>query len=251
MHRPAQLGLGTIGIGRAWGYANAIVPSEEESRSVLESAVEAGYKFFDTAPSYGWSDQRLGSFLDAKGAGGLTIATKFGEGWNFERGETFIDHSYDGLCRSLDRSMELLGRIDVLQLHKTNPDVLRSPDLRRAWDYAESLGIRQIGPSVSDLESAELAVAEPRYSVIQAPYNRADHRFEAVLRRAADRGMLVITNRPFAMGEMLHGDVPTTEEDALAFVLNQQFGGVILTGSKNSEHIRRNAAAFRSVLKAL
>src|SRR5687768_2556006 len=105
MHRPAQLGLGTIGIGRAWGYANAIVPSEEQSRTVLETAVQAGYKFFDTAPSYGWSEQRLGSFLLSDGAAaGLTIATKFGEGWDFEHGETFIDHSYDGLRRSLDRS---------------------------------------------------------------------------------------------------------------------------------------------------
>ena len=247
MQSRAQLGLGTIGIGRGWGYRNPVVPSEIEAFAALETAVRSGYTYFDTAPSYGSSEERLGRFLQSWGGGGLAVATKFGELWHSERGETSVDHSYDGLCRSLDRSLELLGRIDILQLHKTNPQVLRSPDLARAWDYAESLGIGRIGPSVSDLESAEIAVSEGRYSVIQAPYNQTNRTFEAVLRRACDRGMTVVTNRPFAMGEMLHGDSPSSEEDALAFVLGQRFGGVILAGSKNPEHLQRNMAAFRHV----
>src|SRR5687768_16043339 len=102
MQCPAQLGLGTIGIGRAWGHVNPVVPSEDEALAVLERAVAVGYTFFDTAPSYGWSEQRLGRFLRTQGSEGLTIATKFGELWDFDRGETRVDHSYDGLCRSLD-----------------------------------------------------------------------------------------------------------------------------------------------------
>ena len=251
MQSPAQLGLGTIGIGRSWGHVNAVVPSEEDALVALSRAVEVGYGFFDTAPSYGWSEQRLGRFLRSNGSEGLTIATKFGELWDFDRGETSVDHSYDGLCRSLDRSMELLGRIDVLQLHKTNPQVLRSPDLQRAWNYAESLGIRRIGPSVSDVESAEIAIAEPRYSVMQMPYNRSNRTFEDTLRRASARGITVLTNRPFAMGQMLHGDSPANEVEALSFVLSQGFGGVVLTGSKNPTHIERNMRAFQQAVKTV
>lgn len=247
MQSHTQLGLGTIGIGRAWGHVNPVVPAEDDAYEVLACAVAAGYRFFDTAPSYGFSEQRLGRFLQTNGSNGLTIATKFGENWDFERGETSVDHSYDGLCRSLDRSMRLLGRIDVLQLHKTNPDTLRSRDLQRAWDYAESLGIRRIGPSASDPESADIAVAEPRYTVMQAPYSRMNRRFEDVLRRAAERGVTVLTNRPFLMGQMLHGEGPSTEEDALAFILSQGFNGVILAGSKNPSHVERNMRAFRTV----
>ena len=251
MQCSAQLGLGTIGIGRAWGLVNRTVPSEEDALAVLRCAVEAGYRFFDTAPSYGSSEKRLGRFVRSHGSDGLTIATKFGELWDFERGEPSVDHSYDGLCRSLDRSMELLGRIDVLQLHKTNPDVLRSADLRRAWNYAESLGIRRIGPSVSDVESAEIALAEPRYSVMQAPFNRTNRTFADVLRRVSARGVTVISNRPFAMGEMLHGDTAVPEVDALSFVLSQGFNGVILTGSKNVAHIQRNMIAFEQAVKTV
>lgn len=247
----AQLGLGTIGIGRAWGHVNPVVPSEEEALEVLARALAAGYTFFDTAPSYGWSEQRLGKFLSTGLSNGLMIATKFGELWDFDRGETRVDHSYDGLCRSLDRSMELLGRIDVLQLHKTNPQVLRSTDLQRAWDYAESLGIRRIGPSVSDLDSAEIAVAEERYTVIQAPYNRTNRTFEETLQRASARGITVLTNRPFAMGKLLHGEARATEVDALAFILGQGFHGIILTGSKNPAHLERNMIAFQTACKTV
>lgn len=251
MQTVAQLGLGTIGIGRAWGHVNAVVPSENEAFAVLQRAIEVGYRFFDTAPSYGWSEHRLGRFLKTHGTNGLTIATKFGELWDFDRGETSVDHSYDGLRRSLDRSMELLGRIDVLQLHKTNPQVLRSTELHRAWDYAESLGIRRIGPSVSDPESAEIAIMEGRYSLMQAPYNRTNRTFEDALRRASARGITVLTNRPFAMGQMLHGDSPASEAEALSFVVSQGFNGVILTGSKNAAHIERNMIAFQEAVKTV
>jgi aryl-alcohol dehydrogenase-like predicted oxidoreductase len=233
MQSNPQLGLGAIGIGRAWGHVNPVVPSEEEAFSVLEKAVQVGYRFIDTAPSYGYSEQRLGRFLRAHGVNGLTIATKFGENWNFERGETYVDHSYDGLCRSVDRSMQVLGRIDVLQLHKTTPHVLRSRDLSRAWDYAASLGI---------------TIAEEGYSVVQAPYSRMNRTFEDVLRRASARGITVVTNRPFFMGQMLHGDARWTEEDALRFIVEQGFNGVILAGSKNPVHLERNCRVFCAVL---
>ena len=73
--------------------------------------------------------------------------------------------------------MARLGRIDFLQLHKTTPEVLRSGDLARAWEYAASLGITAIGASVSDLESAGLAIADATYRILQFPYNAAQQTF--------------------------------------------------------------------------
>jgi aryl-alcohol dehydrogenase-like predicted oxidoreductase len=129
--------------------------------------------------------------------------------------------------------------------------VLRSNYLKRAWDYAASLGIRRIGPSVSDPESAELAFEDERYTVMQAPYNRTNRTFEDALRRASARGITVLTNRPFAMGQMLHGEAPSTEFDALEFILRQGFHGVILTGSKNAVHLERNMIAFQQACKTV
>ena len=128
---------------------------------------------------------------------------KFGEHWDAVRGEPFVDHSLDALRRSLDGSRERLGSIDYLQLHKTTAGVLRSSDLARAWEYAASLGITGIGASVSDPESADLAIGDPRYRILQLPFNAAQETFGAAIRRASARGLKIAVNRQFGLGRML------------------------------------------------
>ena len=239
-----QLGLGLIGIGKPWGVAPHDVPSEAAARALLEFAYELGIRYFDTAPSYGdgVSVERLGRFLRSLSPdqrAGVIAATKFGEHWNTSVNEPYADHSYDSLRRSLDRSVERLGRIDILQLHKTTPAALASPDVARAWDYAQSLGIARLGPSVSDPESAALAIADARYTVMQLPYNSAHPLFAHAIDAAAARGRWIAVNRPFAMGA-----IAADKAAAFAFVLARRFTGVVLTGTTSREHLAENYAAF-------
>ncbi len=247
-----QLGLGLIGIGRPWGYITGSVPPEADALALLEYAVELGVRYFDTAPSYGSSEERLGKFLrglksDQRAA--LTIATKFGEHWNAADAIPFVDHGFDALRRSLDRSLERLGRIDVLQLHKTTPAALASPDVARAWDYAGSLGIVRVGPSVSDEASARAALADGRFRVMQLPYNRTHRQFAPVINVAAARGMQVAVNRPFAMGALLYDPATTSKSEAFRFLLERGFEGVVLTGTRSPRHLRENWMAFHEALE--
>src|SRR5688572_30288621 len=134
-----QLGLGLIGIGRRWGYKNQELPTRSEIDALLSAALDLGVRFFDTAPAYGASERVLGDFLKSIPAPQLdefVIATKFGEHWDSVEEASYTDHTYDSLCRSLDGSLELLPRIDLLQLHKAQPEVLRSADVRKAFSYA-------------------------------------------------------------------------------------------------------------------
>jgi aryl-alcohol dehydrogenase-like predicted oxidoreductase len=242
-----QLGLGLIGIGKRWGHAAGDVPPEKDALSLLEFAVELGVRYLDCAPSYGVSEQRLGKFLGSLAAeqrSQLTIATKFGEHWDFSREAPYVDHSFAALQRSLDGSLERLGRIDILQLHKTTPAVLRSDDLRKAWEYAASLGIEVVGASVSDLESAAIAVDTPGFGCIQLPLNLERREFAPVVERAAARGMWVATNRPYAMGAMLYAAKPLSKTAAFDYILSQRFHGAILTGTTNKTHLRENWDAF-------
>jgi len=247
-----QLGLGLIGIGRAWGHVPGEVPSHRDAVALLEYAFELGIRYFDTAPSYGTSEERLGCFLKSLTASErreLTIATKFGEHWNAAKGEPFVDHSFGALKRSLDASLARLGPIDVLQLHKTTPEVLRSDDLARAWEYAASLGVSMVGASVSDVASAAFTVECGRYSVIQLPFNWSNSVFGDVIEAAAARGMLIAVNRPFAMGKLLHETEPIDKTRAFEFVLRRNFRGVILSGTKNKQHLHENWLAFQSAVK--
>lgn len=178
-----------------------------------------------------------------------TVATKFGEHWDEAAGHPYVDHSYPVLRASLDRSMDRLGRIDILQLHKTTAVVLRSTDLACAWDYAASAGIRIIGPSISDLESAQIA-CESGYGILQLPFNVENPSFRPVIERAMENRMLVAVNRPFAMGKIVHEGGPEGRlgrmTAAFRFILDQPFDGVVLTGTTSAEHLTENCQAFQS-----
>jgi aryl-alcohol dehydrogenase-like predicted oxidoreductase len=246
-----EFGLGLIGIGKPWGFANPEVPGERQALTLLERAFALGVRYFDTAPSYGVSEERLGRFLGTLTPGELSqvrIATKFGEHWDAGKAEPFVDHSFDALRRSLDGSTARLGRIDFLQLHKTTPQVLGSRDLARAWEYAATLGIADIGASVSDLASAEIAIADPAYRILQFPYNVAQQKFADVLERAAARGMKIAINRPFGMGRMLYENRELTKTGAFAFILERRFEGVVLSGTKSPDHLEENWYAFEEAL---
>lgn len=246
-----EFGLGLIGIGKPWGFANPQVPGERQALTLLGRAFTLGVRYFDTAPSYGGSEERLGRFLAAltpAERSAVRIATKFGEHWDAAKAEPFVDHSLDALKRSLDASVRALGRIDFLQLHKTTPQVLASSDLARAWEYAATLGITAIGASISDLESAGLAMADPAFRILQFPYNAAQQTFAGVLDQAAARGMTVAVNRPFAMGRMLYENPALTKPDAFGLILEKRFEGVILSGTKSLDHLEENWRAFGEAL---
>jgi aryl-alcohol dehydrogenase-like predicted oxidoreductase len=248
--RRLALGLGLIGIGKPWGHNGAAVPPEAEARQLLETAFTLGIRYLDTAPSYGVSEQRLSGFLASlatKQRASLTLATKFGEHWDFDNQQPFVDHSYDALARSLDGSLERLGHIDVLQLHKTTPEILRSLDVERAFLYAHSLGIFNLGASVSDLDSAELALSMKTISVLQFPLNPSSQQFIDIARRATAIEMLPVTNRPFGMGSLLYAEPPLTQRAAFEFLNSQPFDGIVLTGTKCVQHLHQNWTVFHSM----
>ena len=241
-----QLGLGLIGLGKPWGHAPRPVPSETEARALLEFAYELGVRYFDTAPSYGdgISEARLGQYLQSMAAGQratAVIATKMGEHWDSVQEQPYADHSFDALRRSLDQSMERLGRIDVLQLHKTTPGALKSAAVERAWEYARSLGIPWMGPSASDVASAQAALQDSRLSVLQAPYNSTHTAFGPVIDAAVELGVWVAVNRPFAMGALVAGGVD--KRAAFEFARARR-PAVVLTGTVSRDHLRENWEAF-------
>ncbi len=108
--------------------------SDEHALSVLQSAWDAGLRYFDTAPHYGrgLSERRLGKFLATQDQSKAVVSTKVGRllspGQQQEKADGFIqplpndvryDYSGDGIEASLDASCERLGRdfIDVLYVH--------------------------------------------------------------------------------------------------------------------------------------
>jgi aryl-alcohol dehydrogenase-like predicted oxidoreductase len=251
-----QLGLGLISIGREWGYVSQPIPAEDDVQSFLKTAVDQGVRVLDTAPSYGYSEGRVGRFLAGlprELLDSLLIATKAGEHWEPATGALHVDHSYDALAKSIDRSLQLLGRIDLLQLHKANIANVRNPEVKAALRYARSVGVLEIGASVTDVETARVVLGEDYYQSIQFPYHMNNRQMESIFEAASVARKRVLVNRPFGMGELLYDaavqDRHERRVQAFRSIVERMSAGVVLTGTQSIEHLRENIAAFQQAMQ--
>jgi aryl-alcohol dehydrogenase-like predicted oxidoreductase len=252
-----RLGLGLVSIGRTWGVHGGQPLSDSAAHELIIGAVSLGITFFDTAPAYGASEALLGQALASLGAQreALTIATKMGEHWVDDNSPTTVDHSYDALCRSLDRSIKLLGRIDVLQIHKATPDNLVSADVGRAMVYARTLGIKRFGASISDIAAAEVAIASGQFDTLQFPFNAQSTGLDPLFPQLAANAMTPIINRPLSMGAAVQAaavNKPLVIRQALQLIhlaceLAGCTDGVILTGTRHVAHLAETLTAHQSL----
>jgi D-threo-aldose 1-dehydrogenase len=125
-----ELGLGLAPLGSLYRSV-----SDQDARDTLDTALQLGIRFFDTAPYYGFglSERRAGDAL--RGKTDIAISTKAGRLLKPRREidasaercgfvspmpfEPVYDYSYDGILRSHEDSLQRLGlgRIDILLIH--------------------------------------------------------------------------------------------------------------------------------------
>ena len=119
--------------------------SDEQAARVVNTYLDHGLGFFDTAPLYGSgvSETRLGSALSERVRDAFVLATKVGrllvpdpardqDVWSDDLppvGPVF-DYSYDGTLRSLEESLGRLGldRVDILHIHDPGQPLRRSAE---------------------------------------------------------------------------------------------------------------------------
>jgi D-threo-aldose 1-dehydrogenase len=124
-----ELGFGGAAIGNLYRATSNI-----EAYASIAAAWEAGFRYFDTAPSYGYglSERRLGDALRPHDRSSYIVSTKVGKllvpDATPKRNDLFpgslpfsvkYDYSYDGIMRSFEDSLQRLGlnAIDILYVH--------------------------------------------------------------------------------------------------------------------------------------
>ncbi len=124
-----ELSFGCASIGNLYRET-----SDADVQDVLNTAWEAGIRYFDTAPHYGrgLSEQRLGQFLSGKSRSDYVISTKVGRvlspGQAMAEADGFVnplpnnvryDYSGDGIEASLESSLERLQTTmaDIVFVH--------------------------------------------------------------------------------------------------------------------------------------
>ena len=140
--RVTQLGFGAGPIA-----ATRDPVTERDAFDTVTAAYQAGVRYFDTSPYYGYgrSELRLGSALRDRKRAELVISSKIGRwmtpkpdeldvpGWrtgSISFMPTF-DYSYDGVHRSLEQTLLRLGmnRVDILYVHDVDFWTTRDRDL--------------------------------------------------------------------------------------------------------------------------
>jgi aryl-alcohol dehydrogenase-like predicted oxidoreductase len=169
---------------------------EKTSLALLDSFVDAGFNFVDTADSYsrwvaghegGESETIIGKWLKSRGSRDkLVIATKVG----MDMGPAGKGLSAAHIRKSVEQSLKRLqtDHIDLYYSHKDDPETPLEETLQAHADLVSQGKIRAIGASnysASRLREA-LDVSKrlnlPRYEVLQPEYNLyARDGFEAEL----------------------------------------------------------------------
>lgn len=231
-----ELGLGTIGLGRPWPVPEILVPPMEDVSRLLTTAIDVGIRLIDTAPAYGLSEMRLGRVvrqLPHAVRDRLIICTKIGESWSAEHGST-VDHSLEARCISVDHSLELLGRIDLLQIHKCTVDVLRDEELV-SWlvDLRASGAVGAIGASISDAAALAMLLDFGVFDAVQFPANWERPELLAMFTEHP-ASIVPLLNRPFGSGSITPGP------EALAWLRERLHQGYVLSGTTSPHHLLQN-----------
>ncbi|MBI3249192.1 MAG: aldo/keto reductase [Deltaproteobacteria bacterium] len=134
----------------------------EATRAVIDTALEVGITFFDTADMYGGgkSEEFIGQALGARRKD-IVLASKFGGvAWMQKKGERWGARDY--IVRCLEESLRRLRTdwIDLYQLHFPDPATPLEETLAALDEVVRQGKVRAVG--CSNLSGAQIAEADTK-----------------------------------------------------------------------------------------
>ena len=249
----------------------------DQIESLLDSLLDLGITFIDTADCYAESEELIGRFLGDQ-LGEFVVATKCGcvHTWwprTHQDKPTFITDDARGkpysraiIENSIDRSLRLmrLECLDLIFLHTCSAEVLRAGEATDALLRAQDAGkVRYTGYS-GDGDDALQAISMGVFDVLQVTFNIIDQSaLEEVLPEAERAGMGVVAKRPIANARLLSSDSPHCHsgphwdpvrqllidegawddplECSLRFTLSHPVINSAIIGTTDVDHARANA----------
>lgn len=164
----------------------------DRAGEVVDAALDAGTKLFDSSPMYGRSEDVLGRALGVRRVAAV-VATKV---WTPDEATAE---------RQIDASLGFFGgRIDLLQVHNMVGWQTRLDQIERRQKLGQVQLVGATHWQVSGFAELEAAMRSGRVDAVQIPYNPAERDVEArILPLAQDLGLGVLVMRPFAKAALL------------------------------------------------
>lgn len=218
----SRLTLGTVQLGIPYGIANKNgKPDETSSFSILETAVAGGITCFDTANTYGNSEQMLGRFFENREH--PLIVTKMHVKADASSTTANVERMmYESVESSLHNLQ--LAKLPVMMLH--NPEVLalHGPTITRVAKQlvkdgcADKMGVSMRVQTQAQFDELWLTISDDVYEAVQIPINIFDTRplTYGGLKRLEEAGKLVFARSIFLQGLLFMQDheLPVLLKDA-------------------------------------
>jgi aryl-alcohol dehydrogenase-like predicted oxidoreductase len=230
----SRIGFGAWQIGGSWGEVD-----EGDAVAALNTALDAGVTFIDTADGYGAgrSEQIIGRVLKERGGRRPFVATKCGRGFG---PNTVESYSKANIAGWVDASLKRLQveTLDLLQLHCPPTAVYYMPEVFGYLDDLVAAGmLRCYGLSVAKVEEGLKAIEYPGVASIQIIYNIFRQRpARLFFREARQKGVAVVARIPLASGLLtgkLKADTKFADNDhrefnreGVSFDKGETFAGV-------------------------
>jgi aryl-alcohol dehydrogenase-like predicted oxidoreductase len=186
-------GLGCNNFGRRLGL--------DETRAVIDAALDAGVNLLDTADIYGdgRSEEQIGEWLSGGRRDEIVLATKFG----MDRSGALpgAPGSAEYVRAACERSLGRLrtDSIDLYQYHEPNPDVPLEETLGALDELVQAGKVREIG--CSNFSADQLRASGGRYASLQNEYSLLEREIEReVLPACEELGVAVLPYFPLASG---------------------------------------------------
>ncbi|MCS7476065.1 aldo/keto reductase [Umezawaea endophytica] len=252
----SRLGYGAMQLPGPGVWGESLDP--EGAVAVLRRAVELGVTLIDTADAYGPNvadlliKQALHPYADD-----LVIATKVG----FTRqgpGRWTAVGRPEYLRQQVELSLRHLGleRIDLLQLHRVDPEVPLADQIGELALLQQEGKIRHIGLSEVTVDEVEAAGEFATIASVQNRYNLTLRTSEPVLDHCTANGIAFIPYSPLAKGKLLEDGGPFDvlaarhgagrSQLALAWLLKRSPVVLPIPGTASIAHLEDNLGA-RSV----
>ncbi|HEY2299302.1 MAG TPA: aldo/keto reductase [Jatrophihabitans sp.] len=184
----------------------------EQTRTVVHAALDEGITLFDTADSYGKSEERLGEILQGR-RDDIVLATKFGGDSRKRGNDNGEDWGARGSRRYITRAVESSLRrlrtdwIDLYQLHRPDEATPIDETLSALDDLVHAGKVRYLGSSnftgwqVAEAEWTARTRGFERFVSAQNEYNWLERDIEADLVPALEHyGIGLLPFFPLASG---------------------------------------------------
>jgi aryl-alcohol dehydrogenase-like predicted oxidoreductase len=270
---------GYINLGHAGDLQSVDATAmEKQAHTVLDAAYEKGIRYFDAARSYGKAEAFLASWLNPKQPPDVVIGSKWGytytAAWQVQAEKHELkEHSKEKLEQQFSESISLLGSyLNLYQIHSATLEsrVLEDAAVLEKLCDLKQTGVR-IGLSLSGAKQAETLEKALRierngsrlFDAVQATYNLLETSAGKILEHAHKEGVGVIVKEALANGRLTERNTSSDFADklfrlqryaehygttldafALAFVLQQPWADIVLSGATTSEQLASNTKAL-------